>query len=232
MNVLAGKLALITGASRGIGLAIAEQLRDVGAQVVRLARSLRDERGPHFTDFQCDVTDELSVERSINRVIDELGVPQIVVNNAGVFLLKPLSDTSADEFQQQLAVNLVGPFLVLRELLPHLTRAGGGQIVTIGSVADYRVFPGNAAYGASKQGVRTLHEVLLEEIAGTGIRATLLSPGPTDTRLWDPLDPDKRDDLPKRAEMLQPKDIAEAVLFAVTRPQNVNVDVLRLMPAR
>ncbi len=109
---------------------------------------------------------------------------------------------------------------------------GRGRIVTIGSVADYRTFPGNAAYGASKRGLRALHEVLQEELAGTGVRATLISPGPTDTRLWDPLDPDRREDLPGRASMLQPNDVAEAVLFAVTRPDRVTVDVLRLQPGR
>lgn len=230
--ILAGKLALVTGASRGIGLAIAEELRGAGARVARFARSLEDEQGARFTDFRCDVGDERTVRQAVARLTAEVGVPDIIVNNAGAFLLKPLADTSASEFQLQLTANLVGPFLMLHALLPHLTRRGSGRIVTVGSVADHRVFAGNAAYAASKHGVRALHDVLREEIAGTGVRASLISPGPTDTSLWDPLDPDGRVDLPPRAAMLQAKDVAEAVLFAVTRPAQVNVEVLRLMPAR
>ena len=232
MSVLTEKIALVTGASRGIGLAVAEELREAGARVARFARTLRDECGPRFADFQCDVTDEVLVQQAVDRLLREVGVPDIVVNNAGAFLLKPLAETTKTELDFQISTNLVGPFLVLRALLPHLTQKASGWVVTIGSVADHRVFPGNAAYGASKHAVRALHDVLLEELPGTGIRATLISPGPTDTRLWDPVDPDHREDLPQRDAMLQPRDVAEAVLFAVTRPARVNIDVIRLAPGR
>lgn len=231
MSSLAGDLALVTGASRGIGLAIAEALQRAGAKVARLARSLEDEAGESLVDVRCDVTDEAAVQRAVDLVIAQHGVPTIVVNNAGAFLLKPLVDTTSAEFEQQLAINVIGPFLVVRAVLPHLLQRGSGRIVTIGSVADHRIFPGNAAYGASKHGVRALHAVLQEELQGTGVQATLISPGSTDTRLWDPLDPNGREDLPARASMLRPDDVAEAVVFAVTRPSTVNVDVLRLMPA-
>ncbi len=230
MSSLAGA-ALVTGASRGIGLAIAETLRAAGARVVRLGRTLTD-RDDGFFDLRCDVTNPDDVRRAVAGVLDRVGLPRIVVNNAGAFLLKPLADTTAEEFEELLAVNVVAPFLVARALLPHLVRAGDGHIVTIGSVADHRAFPGNAAYGASKYGVRGLHAVLAAEVAGTGIRASLVSPGPTDTRLWDPVDPDRRDDLPKRAEMLQPQDVADAVLFAVTRPRRATIELLRVTPTR
>lgn len=232
MSLLADHVALVTGASRGIGLAIAEALRGAGARVVRFARSLQDGRGPPFIDFRCDVTDEGTVREAVGRLTSEIGVPDIVVNNAGTFLIKPLVETTARELLEQLTVNTAGPFIMLRQLLPHLTRRGSGRIVTIGSIADHRILPGNAAYGASKHALRALHEVLLEELAGTGVRATLISPGATDTRLWDSIDPNRRRDLPARASMLRPEDIAEAVLFAVTRPDRVNIDVLRLQPGR
>jgi NAD(P)-dependent dehydrogenase (short-subunit alcohol dehydrogenase family) len=178
VSPLADRVALVTGASRGIGLAIAEALREAGSRVVRIARSLHDGHDQHFTDFGCDITDEVTVRGTVERLIGEVGVPDILVNNAGTFLLKPFAEMSKQELEEQLAVNLVGPFIVLRELLPHLIRLGRGRIVTIGSVADYRTFPGNAAYGASKRGLRALHEVLQEELAGTGVRATLISPDP------------------------------------------------------
>jgi NADP-dependent 3-hydroxy acid dehydrogenase YdfG len=103
--------------------------------------------------------------------------------------------------------------------------------VTIGSVVDHQPYAGNAAYAASKYGVRGLHEVLAEEVRGKGVRTTLISPGATDTRLWDDLDPDAREDLPARADMLLPIDVAEAVLYAVTQPPRVNVEWIRLLPA-
>ena len=230
MSPLANQIAVVTGASRGIGLAIAEGLRGAGSRVIRLARSLQGGPDEGFLDFRCDVTDEAMVSGAVERLIETYGVPDIVVNNAGAFLLKPLVDTNRQELEDQLAVNLVGPCLMLRALLPHLTARGRGRIITIGSVADYRPLPGNAAYGASKHAVRALHEVLQAELSGTGVQATLISPGATDTRLWDSLDPDRRADLPKRTSMLQPEDVAAAVLFAASRPDRVNVDVLRLQP--
>jgi NADP-dependent 3-hydroxy acid dehydrogenase YdfG len=218
MRRLAGKSALVTGASRGIGRVVAAFLEGEGACVTALARSLDDAKTERRVDIRCDVTAAGEVRDAVERAIAAFGVPDIVVNNAGSFLLKPLPDTSEAEF------------LVLRELLPPMRARGSGDLVTIGSVVDHRPYAGNAAYGASKYGVRGLHEVLAEEIRGSGLRATLVSPGPTDTRLWDPLDPDHRDDLPTRASMLAPTDVADAVVFAVTRPPHVAVEWLRIMP--
>ncbi|NIM52375.1 MAG: SDR family NAD(P)-dependent oxidoreductase [Gemmatimonadales bacterium] len=230
MTALADKVALVTGASRGIGRVIADRLEDAGAQVIGLARSFTERSAGPRLEIRCDVTREDDIQRAVERMLHEVRAPDIVVNNAGAFLLKPLSDTSKSEFEEQLRVNLVGPFLVLRALLPHLARSGDTHLVTIGSVVDHRPYPENVAYGASKYGVRGLHEVLAEELRGSGIRLTLVSPGPTDTKLWDSLDPDGRDDLPSRSTMLLPTDVADAVLYAVTRPPHVNVDWIRLMP--
>ena len=105
---------------------------------------------------------------------------------------------------------------------------GSGSHVLVGSVADAQGFSGNSAYAASKYGVRGLHEVLAEELRGTGVRATLVEPAATDTPAWDPYDPDHRPDLPDRAQMLAPADVAEAVLFAATRPPGVRLPLLRI----
>ncbi len=227
---LAGKLALVTGASRGIGLAVAEALRGGGAHVVRLARSLADAAGDGWTDLRCDVADPAAVDRAIGRVLAERGVPDVVVNNAGIFFIKPVAETSPDDFARTLAVNLTAPFLVVRALVPHLVRRGAGHFVTIGSVSDHLAFTGSTAYAASKFGLRGLHEVLRAELTRTGVSTTLVSPGPVDTEIWDPIDPDSKPGFTKRSAMMTPADVADAVLFAVTRPPRVDVTEIRLMP--
>lgn len=230
MPALAGKVALVTGASRGIGLAVADVLRAAGAHVVRLARSLSDGSGDRQTDFRCDVSDAAQVDRVVGKVLKDLHAPDIVVNNAGIFFIKSLEETSLSDFAQVVSVNLVGPFLVARALVPHLVKRGSGHLVTIGSIADHMGFTGSAAYGATKFGVRGMHESIVAELAGTPVRTTLVSPGPVDTDIWDPIDPDAKDGFTKRKDMLRAEDVAEAVVFAVTRPARTAVTEIRLLP--
>jgi len=220
----------VTGASRGIGLAISEAMHAEGACVVRLARSLTSEMSDRRLDVTCDVTSEEQVSQAISKVLAEVGVPEIVVNNAGAFVLKPLAETTAEDFRQQIAVNLTGAFLLLHALVPHLIRLEHPHIVTIGSVADHVPFPGNAGYASSKYGLRGMHEVLQRELTGTGVKMTLISPGPTDTALWNELAAEMPENLTNRADMLHADDVAEAVLFAVTRPGRVNVELMHINP--
>jgi NAD(P)-dependent dehydrogenase (short-subunit alcohol dehydrogenase family) len=227
---LTGKVALVTGASRGIGLAVSDELRAAGAHVVRLARSLEDASGDRLTDVRCDVGRAEDVDRAIGRVVAELGVPNIVVNNAGIFMIKPLADTTPGDFTATLATNLTGPYLVARALVPRMVARGSGHLVTIGSISDYIGFPGSTAYAASKFGVRGMHEVIRAETARTGVRTTLISPGPVDTEIWDAVDPDSKPGFTKRKDMMRAEDVAEAVLFAVTRRDAVAVTEIRLLP--
>ena len=227
--MLVGRTALVTGATRGIGRAIATALAAAG---VRLTLVARDERAlERLADelnavaLACDVGSGIDCERTL---LAMGAAPEILVNNAGHFVPASVEETSASEFEAALAVNLAGPFRIVSALLPAMRARGRGDIVTIGSIADHTTLPGNAAYGASKHGLRALHEVLRAELRGTGVRATLISPGPVDTSLWDDIDPDSREGFTPRSRMLSPNAVAAAVLFALSQPPEVNIELVRL----
>jgi NADP-dependent 3-hydroxy acid dehydrogenase YdfG len=230
---LAGRTALVTGASRGIGRAVAEALADEGARVWALARSedalTELARASGVEPVVVDLRDETSTWLALDEMKDAIGAPpDIVVNAAGVFGLKPCHEETVKSFDDHFAVNLRGAFLVTRALLPEMLERGSGTIVNIGSVAGRKAFPGNGAYSASKFGLRGFHEVLTEEVRGTGVRASLVEPAGTDTSLWDSLDPDSDPGLPNRSDMLNASDVAEAVLFVATRPEGVSVPSLQV----
>jgi NADP-dependent 3-hydroxy acid dehydrogenase YdfG len=198
-----------------------------GYQVVRLARSPMPPL-PHSHDLTVDLADAVARTTALAQVVERFAVPEVVVSNAGSFALAPLEASDDAFLRTQLAINLEAPFAVARTFLPAMRHRGFGTHVMIGSIADSKAFPENSAYAASKFGARGLHEVLLEEMRGSGVRCTLVSPGPTDTSLWDAISPDDRPDLPNRADMLQPSDVADAVLYAVTAPRHVQVEWIRL----
>ena len=226
---LAGRVAVVTGASRGIGAATADLLAAEGAEVVRVARSLTAGSRGRMHDVPCDLTQPEQVRHLGGRIHQEHGAPDIVVSNAGAFLLRPLDDTAPADLELQVAANIKAPFYVAQAFLPAMRAAGKGSLITVGSLADHVGLPGNAAYGASKYGLRGLHETLVAEYRGTGVRLTLISPGATDTAVWDPVDPGQ-EGFPRRADMLHPVDVAEAILFVATRPEHVLIDWLRLGP--
>lgn len=160
------------------------------------------------------------------------GAPDIVVNNAGVFHVARLEVMPTRLFNDVLNTNLVGPFLIVRTFLHQMRLRGSGHFVTIGSVADRNIFPENGAYAPAKYALRAMHEVLREELKGSGVRATLVSPGSVDTSMWDGISFGGAErTAPKRDMMLAAEDVAAAVLYAVTRPVTVNVDELRLSHA-
>jgi NADP-dependent 3-hydroxy acid dehydrogenase YdfG len=232
------RLAVVTGASRGIGLAAARLLLDDSMRVVMLARSgdaLRAAAAPYgarAVPIECDVADPVAIDAMARRIREEIGeTPDVVVNNAGLFQLAPAHETDPDAFAEALNVNLVAPFRIVRAFLPAMRDQRRGHIVTIGSVADRVAFPENGAYAASKFGLRGLHEVLRAELRGSGVRATLISPGPVDTALWDAIDPDNRPGFSPRASMLSADAVAAAVIYAINQPADVNVDELRLSRA-
>lgn len=214
---LAGRLAIVTGGSRGIGAAVAANLRAAGAEVVTVARS------PVAGGLVGDVTSQQDVDRLFAAY-----EPEIVVNAAGAFGLAPVSETSVSSFDDMLATNLRAPFLLIRAVLPRMLARGRGHIVSIGSIAGRQAFPGNGAYSASKFGLRGLHAVLDTELKGTGVRATLVEPAATDTSLWESIDRIRNPGLPEPGAMLVPEAVADAVLYVLTRPVETHINYLGL----
>jgi NADP-dependent 3-hydroxy acid dehydrogenase YdfG len=232
---LAGRTALVTGASRGIGAAVARRLARDGARVALLARSrdaldaLAAEIGGGAVAIPADIGGPAAIEAA-RGALARIGVdaPDLLVNNAGIFFVTPAHETSVDAFRELVELNLTAPFAFVQAFLPAMRERASGHVVTIGSIADRVAYAGNAAYAASKFGLRALHEVLRAELKGTGVRTSLVSPGPVDTSLWDAVDPVHRTGHTPRGEMLSAAAVADAVHYVATAPAAVNVDELRL----
>lgn len=192
------------------------------------ARSL----GNGALPMQCDLLDGEQLASTIDRTLEAFGAaPDILVLNAGVFSLGRIGELPPVEFAQTLALNVGAPYILLHAFVPLMRARGDGHVVTIGSIADRSAYPENSAYAPAKFAARALHEVLRLELAGSGVRSSLVSPGPVDTDIWNAIDPDSRPGFTPRAQMLQAEAVADAVRWIVTRPRVVNIDELRLTRA-
>ena len=227
-GALAGRIAVVTGATGGIGSATAERLAAAGAHVVLVARGMDAVRERAAALGGVPVVADVGTETGVMRVREAVSAlqaegPDIVVHAAGAFALAPLAETSVEAFDTIVAVNLRAAFLLVRAFVPLMLERGSGHVVTIGSVAGRHAFPANGAYSASKFGVRGLHAVLAAELRGTGVRATFVEPSATDTDLWEDIDRDRNPGLPAREQMMSAGAVADAVLYAVTRPADTAI---------
>lgn len=191
-NALEGKVALVTGGSRGIGAAVAVRLAEDGADVA-LTFQQNQQRADETVDrikavgrravaIQADSADPAAVTAAVDRTAGELGRLDILVNNAGAFLLGPLEQLTLAEFEETVAVNVRAPFLATQAAVRHM--AAGGRIVNIGSNAGERVlFPGFGLYSMSKSALTGLTKALGRELGGRAITVNMVNPGPTDTEL-------------------------------------------------
>lgn len=217
---LEGASAVVTGASRGIGRRVALALSGAGARVIPVSRGGPELEAVADRCGEATVTADLAEEGGVRGLAGEVrgrlgGAPEILANNAGVFDLSPAHETPPEVVDRNLAVNLRAPLLLTRAFLGAMRERGHGHVLHVGSVAGRRALPGNAAYAASKYGLRGFHEVLRVELRGSGVCSTLLEPGSVDTAAWDPLEPRLGDDLPSREAMLDPEEVAGAALDAV-----------------
>lgn len=231
---LEGAVAVVTGGSKGIGLAVAQALGSAGARVVALARDaqrlaqLTPQLGRNAVGIAADLSVKADVDSALEQIRAVAGVPDIVVSNAGAFELGLVGEMAPAQVERMLALNLLAPYAFFHAFVPGMRERGSGHLVSIGSVADRETYPENAAYSATKFGARAMHQVLRQELRSSGVRVSLVSPGPVDTHIWNPIAPESRPGYPRRDEMLDVQAVAAAVLWVVTRPASVNVDELRL----
>jgi NAD(P)-dependent dehydrogenase (short-subunit alcohol dehydrogenase family) len=229
-----GKLALITGAGQGIGLAIAQALASEGCNLVisgrnrstlnRAARHL-SRRKVSVLPVVCDVRDPLEVERLLAVVKNQFRRLDILINNAGIAHPNlSVAKLPVHSWMDVIGTNLTGMFLVTQAALPLMKR--GGAIVNNLSISAKRVFPGLSAYNASKHGALGFTNTLREELRGQGIRVIALLTGATDTAIWNTFWPEA-----PRKKMMSPKTIAEAVVNALTLPAESTVEELTILPS-
>jgi NADP-dependent 3-hydroxy acid dehydrogenase YdfG len=233
----AGRVAVITGASSGIGEATARALAADGYRVALLARrvdriqALADELGNGALAIEADVTDRDSIVAAAERVQLELGGADILVNNAGVMLLAPFSSDQKAEIRQMIEVNLLGAMTATEVFLDQL-RDGGGDLVNLSSVAGRTARPGNAVYAATKWGMNGWSESLRQELQ-PDIRVMVIEPGAVATELTDHIthaETKQAVDQMYEAMSITSEDIAEVIAFAVGRPRRMTLNEILIRP--
>lgn len=232
---LEGRVAVVTGAGRGIGRAIALALAREGARVALAARSNGElaavahelgQAGATTMAVPTDVRQEASLEALVGRILGEWQQVDVLVNAAGVATFAPVADSKLDDWDQMLAVNLRGAVLACRAVLPAMIARKQGSIISVGSVVTSRALPGSAAYTASKYGLLGFSRVLAEEMRPHGVRVGVISAGATDTPLWDAMT-----GAPPRERMLRADQVAEVALLMAALGPNATLEEVSLLPA-
>jgi NADP-dependent 3-hydroxy acid dehydrogenase YdfG len=234
LSTLFGQVAVVTGAGRGIGHAIATALAREGVTVVLAARTRQQlaataaeirETGGAALAIPTDVTQDAAVEAMVEQAIAELGRLDILVTAAGVAAFGPVSGTKPADWDGMLAVNLRAVMVTCRAVLPIMIRQRRGTIINVASVAAQRAIPGAAIYTATKAGVVGFSRVLAEELRSEGVRVGVLVPGAVDTPLWDAIPGS-----PDRSRMLRPADVARAAVLMASLPPGATLEELTLLP--
>jgi NADP-dependent 3-hydroxy acid dehydrogenase YdfG len=244
-DMLEGTVALVTGASSGIGEATALKLAELGASVGLVARrrdrleDLAEKIGDRALVIPADVSSEADVAQAVERTVAELGRLDTLVNNAGVMLLGPVQTAPLEEWERMLAVNLAGLLYCAHAALPHLLKAaedGPRQVadmVNISSVAGRRASLGSGVYNLTKHGVGAFSESLRQEVGTRHVRVSLVEPGAVDTELPDHNRPEILEQIEQRfqdVELLQAPDIADAIAYIVSRPRHMAVNEVLIRP--
>ncbi len=230
-----GQVAIVTGAGRGIGRAIAEAFAREGAAVVLAARTRQQiaevaaaikAAGGRALAIPTDVTQDTAVVALVEQTVADFGRLDVLVTAAGTASFGPVVGTKPEDWDAMLAVNLRAVMACCRAVLPVMVHQHRGTILNIASVAAQRFIPGSAAYAATKAGVVVWSRVLREEVRAEGVRVGVLVPGAVDTPLWDTIPQG-----PDRSRMLKPEDVARAAVLMASLPPHASLEDLTLLPA-
>jgi 3-oxoacyl-[acyl-carrier protein] reductase len=233
---LAGKTAIVTGGTKGIGRAIAESLVRAGVNVSISARHEREiERAVaelnqagagRAAGFLCDVRDEAQVKAYFAQTVERFGGLDILVNNAGIGLFESVESMSGDDFRAVIETNVCGVFYCCHEAIPLMKQSGGGYIINISSLAGTNAHPRMAAYNASKFGLNGFSEALMQEVRHDNIKVSYVMPGSVNTEFGG----DEPGD--EKSWQLQPQDIAKAVMDLLSHPDRALASRIELRPSR
>jgi 3-oxoacyl-[acyl-carrier protein] reductase len=218
---LEGKVALVTGASGGIGASVARKLHEAGASVGLLSRRGEGLGLARALGLACDVRDRIAVGAAADQVVERFGRLDIVVANAGVGAYGSFLELDPERLEAMIDVNLKGTLYTAAATLPHLIAAGEGDFVSLASVAGLRAFPGEAVYNASKFGQLGFTRALDHELRERGVRATCVCPGGVKTEFAIGAGREQGD--PELEGMLTADEVADIVLFTVTRPRSMRI---------
>lgn len=244
MHKLEGKIALITGASSGIGEATALALASEGAIVAiaarridrlnNLAQCIRDAGGQDPLVLEVDVTQETQVSDMVRRTITKFGRIDMLLGIAGVGVAAPFQNTTSAEYRQMIEVNYLALLYAINESLPSMKRQGSGHIVVMSSGTGRYIHP-SVVYSGTKHAVSAMAESLRREIGKDRIRVTCIEPGAVKTEFVSHMRDDVRESVEKRLgdmEQLESEDVAAAIVYAVSQPPRVNVNILTLYPTQ
>jgi len=244
-NTLQGKVALVTGASSGIGEATAYALAAQGAYVAASARRADrlnavvkriQDSGGQAISIVADIADEAQANDTVNRTVGRWGRLDILVNNAGVMLLGKIAKANTEDWRRMININILGLMYTTRAALAIMQGQKSGHIVNISSVAGRTARVGSGAYNVTKWGVVAFSEALRQEVLANNIRVTVIEPGAVATELQSHItDPEARrdtDEWIKSITPLQGEDIANAIVYAVTQPQYVDINEMLIRPSQ
>ena len=234
-NILNGKVAIITGGSRGIGKTIALALAAQDVTVALVARSEErllhvkqeiEEAGGKALTIVADLLDSESPQQIVEQTLQDCGRLDILINNAGIVLSRSLAETSVEEWDRLMALNARAPFLLCKAALPSLKASGAGTIIQISSVIGEKAYVMQGAYTASKHALMGMSKVLAQEVQADNIRVHTLLPGGVATEMVAEVRPDI-----KAEDLIQPEDLAEIVVFLLTHRGNAVVDSVKIRRA-
>jgi NADP-dependent 3-hydroxy acid dehydrogenase YdfG len=228
MGELDGRVALVTGASRGIGAAVARRLHEAGARVALLSRSGDDLGLDGALGLACDVRDRAAVRAAVAQAVERFGGLDVVVANAGVGAYGPFLELDAEQLELMIDVNLKGVIYTAAETLEHLVASGAGDFVSLASVAGVNAFPGEAVYNASKFGQVGFTRALDIEFTEKGVRCSNVCPGGVGTDFAIGTGREEGD--PELAQMMTGDEVADVVLFVLTRPRRLRIMTTTFRP--